>query len=81
MTIDGIYYVVDPGFVKQKVYNSKSGIDALVVTPISQVNSVFVVFVVDVNQVGRSVRNLLLLEIVSIQKEILHLGIVCCLPA
>lgn len=32
----GIYYVVDPGFVKQKVYNSKSGMDALVVTPISQ---------------------------------------------
>lgn len=55
MTIDGIYYVVDPGFVKQKVYNSKSGIDALVVTPISQVNNVFVVFVVVVNQVGRSV--------------------------
>ena len=39
LTIDGIYYVVDPGFVKQKVYNSKSGIDALVVTPISQVNT------------------------------------------
>ena len=38
LTIDGIYYVVDPGFVKQKVYNSKSGIDALVVTPISQVH-------------------------------------------
>ena len=38
LTIDGIYYVVDPGFVKQKVYNSKSGMDALVVTPISQVN-------------------------------------------
>ena len=30
LTIDGIYYVVDPGFVKQNVYNSKSGIDALV---------------------------------------------------
>ncbi len=38
LTIDGIYYVVDPGFVKQKVYNSKSGLDALVVTPISQVH-------------------------------------------
>lgn len=37
LTIDGIYYVVDPGFVKQKVYNSKTGMDALVVTPISQV--------------------------------------------
>uniref|UniRef100_A0A672PRV2 ATP-dependent RNA helicase DHX8 n=1 Tax=Sinocyclocheilus grahami TaxID=75366 RepID=A0A672PRV2_SINGR len=30
LTIDGIYYVVDPGFVKQKVYNSKTGIDQLV---------------------------------------------------
>ena len=37
LTIDGIYYVVDPGFVKQVVYNSKTGIDQLVVTPISQV--------------------------------------------
>lgn len=37
LTIDGIYYVVDPGFVKQKVYNSKTGIDQLLVTPISQV--------------------------------------------
>ena len=36
LTIDGIHYVVDPGFVKQKVYNSKTGIDQLVVTPISQ---------------------------------------------
>ena len=36
ITIDGIYYVVDPGFVKQKIYQSKTGMDALVVTPISQ---------------------------------------------
>jgi ATP-dependent RNA helicase DHX8/PRP22 len=36
LTIDGIYYVVDPGFVKQKVFNPKSGMDSLVVTPISQ---------------------------------------------
>ncbi|XP_066925982.1 ATP-dependent RNA helicase DHX8-like [Clytia hemisphaerica] len=36
LTIDGIYYVVDPGFVKQNVYNSKTCIDQLVVTPISQ---------------------------------------------
>ena len=41
LTIDGIYYVVDPGFVKQKVYNSKNGIDQLVVTPISQVSVVY----------------------------------------
>ncbi|KRY37929.1 ATP-dependent RNA helicase DHX8 [Trichinella spiralis] len=36
LTIDGIYYVVDPGFVKQKIYNPKTGMDSLVVTPISQ---------------------------------------------
>eukprot|EP01134_Creolimax_fragrantissima_P005064 CFRG5064T1 len=36
LTIDGIYYVIDPGFVKQNVYNAQSGVDALVVTPISQ---------------------------------------------
>jgi ATP-dependent RNA helicase DHX8/PRP22 len=36
LTIDGIYYVVDPGFVKQKLYNAKLGMDSLVVTPISQ---------------------------------------------
>jgi len=36
LTIDGIYYVIDPGFVKQNVYNPKTGMDQLVVTPISQ---------------------------------------------
>lgn len=36
LTIDGIFYVIDPGFVKQKVYNSKTGMDSLIVTPISQ---------------------------------------------
>ncbi|VDO05566.1 unnamed protein product [Rodentolepis nana] len=36
LTIDGIFYVIDPGFVKQKVYSSKSGMDQLIVTPISQ---------------------------------------------
>eukprot|EP01130_Rhizamoeba_saxonica_P002533 TRINITY_DN1231_c0_g1_i1.p1 TRINITY_DN1231_c0_g1~~TRINITY_DN1231_c0_g1_i1.p1 ORF type:complete len:1213 (+),score=370.17 TRINITY_DN1231_c0_g1_i1:438-4076(+) len=36
VTIDGIYYVVDPGFVKQNVYNPKTGMDALVVCPISK---------------------------------------------
>lgn len=39
LTIDGIFYVVDPGFVKQKVYNSKTGMDQLLVTPISQANA------------------------------------------
>lgn len=36
LTIDGIFYVVDPGFVKQNAYDPKLGMDSLVVTPISQ---------------------------------------------
>jgi ATP-dependent RNA helicase DHX8/PRP22 len=36
LTIDGIYYVVDPGFCKQKAYNPKVGMDSLIVVPISQ---------------------------------------------
>eukprot|EP00604_Paraphysomonas_vestita_P000008 CAMPEP_0174825802 /NCGR_PEP_ID=MMETSP1107-20130205/43124_1 /TAXON_ID=36770 /ORGANISM="Paraphysomonas vestita, Strain GFlagA" /LENGTH=297 /DNA_ID=CAMNT_0016057779 /DNA_START=298 /DNA_END=1188 /DNA_ORIENTATION=+ len=35
LTIDGIYYVIDPGFCKQKVFNPKLGMDSLVVCPIS----------------------------------------------
>eukprot|EP00124_Ichthyophonus_hoferi_P005201 Ihof_evm1s698 gene=Ihof_evmTU1s698 len=36
LTIDGIKYVVDPGFVKQITFNPKMGIHSLVVVPISQ---------------------------------------------
>ncbi|KAI9375740.1 P-loop containing nucleoside triphosphate hydrolase protein [Aspergillus egyptiacus] len=36
ITIDNIYYVIDPGFVKQNAYDPKLGMDSLVVTPISQ---------------------------------------------
>ncbi|CAM6098024.1 unnamed protein product [Calypogeia fissa] len=39
LTIDGIYYVVDPGFSKQNVYNPKLGLDSLVITPISQASA------------------------------------------
>merc|ERR1719230_1580156 len=39
LTIDGIYYVVDPGFVKQNCYNAKVGMDSLVVVPISQASA------------------------------------------
>lgn len=39
MTIDGIIYVVDPGFTKQKVYNPRLGMDSLVVTPIAQASA------------------------------------------
>jgi ATP-dependent RNA helicase DHX8/PRP22 len=36
LTIPGIVYVVDPGFVKQNVHDPRLGIDSLVVMPISQ---------------------------------------------
>lgn len=36
ITIDEIYYVIDPGFVKQKAYDPKLGMDSLIVTPVSQ---------------------------------------------
>lgn len=39
VTIDGIYYVIDPGFVKQSAYDPKLGMDRLQVTPISQANA------------------------------------------
>uniref|UniRef100_A0A7S3JRX4 RNA helicase n=1 Tax=Aureoumbra lagunensis TaxID=44058 RepID=A0A7S3JRX4_9STRA len=39
LTIDGIYYVIDPGFCKQKAYNPKLSMDSLVVTPISQASA------------------------------------------
>lgn len=37
--VDGILYVVDAGYSKLKVYNSKVGMDALQITPISQANA------------------------------------------
>jgi len=39
LTIDGIYFVVDPGMAKTKTYNAKTGMDALVITPVSQANA------------------------------------------
>jgi pre-mRNA-splicing factor ATP-dependent RNA helicase DHX16 len=39
LTIDGIKYVVDPGFAKQNNYNPRSGMESLVVTPISKASA------------------------------------------
>jgi len=36
LTIDGIKYVIDTGFNKQKSFNARSGMESLVVTPVSQ---------------------------------------------
>lgn len=39
LTIDGIVYVVDPGFSKQKVYNPRIRVDSLLVSPISKASA------------------------------------------
>jgi len=39
LTIDGVRYVIDPGFCKQKSYNPRSGMESLMVTPISKAAS------------------------------------------
>lgn len=39
LTIDGIVYVVDPGFSKQKIFNPRIRVESLLVSPISQASA------------------------------------------
>lgn len=39
LTINGIVYVIDPGFVKQKSYNPRTSIESLVVVPVSRASA------------------------------------------
>ena len=39
VTIDGIVYVIDPGFCKQNAYNPRSGMEQLTVVPVSKAAS------------------------------------------
>lgn len=39
LTIDGIVYVIDPGFSKQKVYNPRVRVESLLVSPISRASA------------------------------------------
>lgn len=39
LTIDGIVYVIDPGFVKENVYNPRTGMESLVTTPCSRASA------------------------------------------
>eukprot|EP00455_Lapot_gusevi_P031021 TRINITY_DN3348_c0_g1_i1.p1 TRINITY_DN3348_c0_g1~~TRINITY_DN3348_c0_g1_i1.p1 ORF type:complete len:738 (-),score=185.03 TRINITY_DN3348_c0_g1_i1:34-2124(-) len=39
LTIDGIVYVIDPGFSKQKVYNPRVRVESLLVTPVSRASA------------------------------------------
>jgi pre-mRNA-splicing factor ATP-dependent RNA helicase DHX16 len=34
ITIDGVVFVIDPGFVKQNAYNPRTGMSSLVVVPV-----------------------------------------------
>ena len=36
LTVEGVVYVVDAGFVKQSIYNPKTGLDSLKIVPISR---------------------------------------------
>jgi HrpA-like RNA helicase len=40
LTINGIAYVIDSGYVKQKTYNPKTNMDSLVTIPISKVQAI-----------------------------------------
>jgi hypothetical protein len=37
LTIDNIIYVIDPGFCKQNNFNSRTGMESLIIVPISKV--------------------------------------------
>lgn len=39
ITIDGVVYVIDPGFAKQKVYNPRIRVESLLVSPISKASA------------------------------------------
>lgn len=39
LTIDGIVYVIDPGYSKQKVYNPRVRVESLLVSPISRASA------------------------------------------
>lgn len=39
VTIDGVVYVVDPGLSKQKLYNPRTHVDSLLVSPISRASA------------------------------------------
>lgn len=39
LTINGIIYVIDCGFAKQTSYNPRTGMESLIVTPISKASA------------------------------------------
>jgi hypothetical protein len=57
LTIDNIIYVIDPGFCKQNNFNSRTGMESLIVVPISKVNFFLdtVIFCIQ-NKTGQKLR-------------------------
>jgi pre-mRNA-splicing factor ATP-dependent RNA helicase DHX16 len=39
LTIDSIIYVIDPGFNKQNSYNARTGMESLIVVPVSKASA------------------------------------------
>jgi pre-mRNA-splicing factor ATP-dependent RNA helicase DHX16 len=39
ITIDGVVFVIDPGFVKQNSYNPRTGMSSLIIVPVSHQSS------------------------------------------
>jgi len=46
LTIDNIIYVIDPGFCKENSYNARTGMESLIVVPISKVFKVYNLYIV-----------------------------------
>ena len=54
LTIDGIIFVIDPGFCKMKSYNPRTGMESLIVVPCSKVRGGVLAFIYG-NQINRIV--------------------------
>lgn len=44
LTIDNIVYVIDPGYAKQNNFNPRTGMESLIVVPISKASASQVIF-------------------------------------
>lgn len=57
ITIDGVVFVIDPGFVKQNSYNPRTGMSSLTVVPVSiGVSEVSIKFLSHLTLVFKSIR-------------------------
>ena len=57
ITIDGVVFVIDPGFVKQNSYNPRTGMSSLVVVPVSAVDAKFKLIWLTPSQCSRASAN------------------------